>query len=73
MKRSQQYLCMLELLYSMGADYLSQDSLMLLERILDLNVFKNNLAPESAIMIFMRERYSSSNVSFDNTYKLSQM
>ncbi len=70
MKNDEKYSFMLEVLYQMGADYLSQESLMLVMKILDMKIFQNNLTPESSLMIFLKEKYFKSNLSFDCTMHL---
>ena len=63
---------MLEIIFSMGADYLKHDSLLKIESILNSQIFKSCLTPESAIMIFMKETYDKSNrMIIDNCFNLT--
>ncbi len=72
--KSIRYQKILEILFSMGADYLKHDSLLKIEYILNSHVLKNCLSPESAIMIFMKETYDTSNkVIIDNSFNLTKL
>ncbi len=55
--KSELFETILSVILKMGADYLRLDSLIYLEKIIEMGVFKNCYTPEAAMIIYMKESY----------------